>query len=164
MRFGGASLLAEIVLRTAGEEPQPDLFALIGSALGRIESEPVASVEAVVLSEVWRLIACLGFAPEIERCIDCDRRIADDEDVKFDYAAGGVRCLDCATGEAGQPIPARARLALIAMAARNDVGIERTRGHWTLLQRYLQHHVLEGAQLRSLAFLADARAGDPCDD
>jgi hypothetical protein len=32
--------------------------------------------------------------------------------------------------------------------------MERTLGHWRLLERYLDHHVLEGGTLRSFQFLA----------
>jgi hypothetical protein len=34
------------------------------------------------------------------------------------------------------------------------VTLDITEGHWRLLVRYLEHHLLEGAQLRSLHFLA----------
>jgi DNA repair protein RecO (recombination protein O) len=164
LRFGGASLLAEIVLRATNEEPHPGLFARLALALARLEHEPDTAVESAVLSEAWQLVACLGFAPELDLCIDCDRPVNIDEDVRFDYAAGGMRCPDCADGAPGRAIPARARAAMVAMARGEAPQIERTRGHWWLLARYLDHHVLEGATLHSLSFLATATDEPPCDD
>src|SRR5687768_5966019 len=38
MRFGGASLIAELVLRVGSEEREPELFDAIVSALDRIEA------------------------------------------------------------------------------------------------------------------------------
>ncbi len=163
LRFGGASLIAEIVLRAAMEEPHAGLYQRVRQALRRLECEPPVSVEVAVLSEVWQLVACLGFEPGLTSCLDCDRVLDDDAPVTFDYAAGGVRCSDCAAGAPGKPIPAQARSALLAMLGGQPVVAARTEGHWWLLTRYLDHHVLEGSTLHSLSFLASAR-GQPCDN
>ena len=164
IRFGGASLISEIVLRATPEGPQPGIHALVATALARFEAEPAGTIEAAVLSEAWRLIGCLGFAPELDNCLDCDRTLPDDTAARFDYAAGGIRCPDCAPGAPGRDVPPHARLALQAMARGESPDIQRTRGHWWLLARYLDHHVLEGATLRSLDFLAAARGADECAD
>ena len=156
VRFAGASLIAEILLRTVGVEPNPELFELVTAALDRVEGSTPEATESVVLSEAWRLVASLGFAPGLDECLDCTREIAPDEDVSFDYAAGGIRCDDCAVGAPGRRIPARAVAALRAMLLGGDVQIDRTQGHWWLLERFLDHHVLEGSTLRSFAFLSEA--------
>src|SRR5918996_1550894 len=66
IRFGGASLVAELVLRSGIEEPDPDLFDAVRAALDRIQDAPSAQVESVVLGEHvvlertaahWRLLA-----------------------------------------------------------------------------------------------------------
>jgi recombinational DNA repair protein (RecF pathway) len=164
LRFGGASLLAEIVLRATNEEAQPGLYAAVTRALERVQLEPRATVEAAILSEAWRLIASLGFAPELGQCLDCGEEVGTDANVRFDYAAGGIRCADCAAGAPGREIPAKARNALQQMAAGATPALERTAGHWWLISRYLDHHVLEGSSLHSLTFLAAVRGGDPCVD
>jgi hypothetical protein len=43
------------------------------------------------------------------------------------------------------------------MMEGKPVAMALTAGHWALLERYLDHHVLEGASLRSMAFLASTR-------
>jgi DNA repair protein RecO (recombination protein O) len=162
IRFGGASLLAEIVLRTASEEAQPGIHEGVRAAMRRLESSPTDQLEAVVLSEAWRLIGRLGFAPALQDCIACGRTLAADQPTTFDYTAGGVRCDACTAGSAGRPIPGRARADLVRLGQGAAVRLERTEAHWRLLARYLAHHVLDGAQLRSLDFLAATIATGSC--
>ncbi|HUP88694.1 MAG TPA: DNA repair protein RecO [Longimicrobiales bacterium] len=158
IRFGGASLIAELILRSGIEEADADLFELVSGALDRIQEASKETVESVVLGETWALIAQLGFAPSFDECISCGRAINTDEDVHFDYGAGGVRCDACAGGMPGRTLPAHARAALIAAMSGEHVIIERTAAHWRLLARYIAHHVLDGNTLNSLNFLAETLA------
>ena len=163
IRFGGASLLAEVVIRATLEDSHPGLFQPMMLAIERIEAEPVATIEGVVLSEAWRLIASLGFAPGLDACIDCGGDPASGADALFDHAAGGLRCAACAHGVPGRRVPQHAVHALRRMARGEPVVLTRTEGHWWLLSRWLEHHVLEGASLRSLGFLAGTLGTAPCD-
>ena len=160
LRFGGASLLAELIIRTGSEEPQPGLFDAFCAALHVIRDAPPDSLEAALLSQVWLLVGMLGFEPALDACIACDRPIGADEDTSFDYAAGGVRCVTCAGAAPGHRLPAHARQALRVLTDGAEVALPRTEGHWKLLSRYLDHHVLEGGTLRSLAFLVATLEGD----
>lgn len=154
-RFGGASLLAELVLRSGIEETDPDLFDEVSASLDRIQEARPEAAEAVVLGAAWTLIAQLGFAPSLEECISCGRPVAPAEEVTFDYVAGGVRCDACSAGTPGKVLPEHARAALVRMLGGEPVELERTAAHWRLLARFLTHHVLDGDSLKSLAFLAD---------
>lgn len=157
IRFGGASLMAEIVLRTASEEAQPLLFARLRDALDHLVDAPPDAVEAAVLMEAWSLTAVLGFAPSLDECVSCSRTLDATEDTRFSYGAGGVLCEDCRAAGGGSALPAHARAALGRMVDGETVTLGETAGHWSLLQRYLDHHVLEGAALRSLSFLDATR-------
>src|SRR5688500_10182365 len=95
VRFGGASLIAELVMRSCLEEPDADMFATIRESVDVRQDAPKERVESIVLGETWALIAQLGFAPSLQDCIECARALAPGEDVSFDYGAGGVRCQDC---------------------------------------------------------------------
>jgi DNA repair protein RecO (recombination protein O) len=158
LRFAGASLLAEIILRTVGEEPGVSLFDGATAALARIETAG-ETLECTILAEAWCLVARLGYAPALDACVACGRNLADGLDAHFDYAAGGVRCEDCAPGTPGRTVPAHARSALRHLKAGTVPALERTDAHWRLLRRYLDHHVLQGAGLRSLEILDAARTG-----
>jgi DNA repair protein RecO (recombination protein O) len=154
LRFGGASLIAELVIRTASEEAQPDLYDAVAGGLDRLLQADAGALEVDVLAVTWHLIAELGFAPELDACIACGRGIAEGLDAMFDYAAGGLRCDACAAGLPGRRIPARARTALARFSRGDAADVGATEGHWRLLSRYLEHHLLEGAPLRSLHFVA----------
>ena len=155
VRFGGASLIAEIVLRSGIEEADSDLYDRVSSSLDSIQEGSKERVESIVLGETWALIAQLGFAPSLEDCIECGRSLAEGEDVSFDYGAGGIRCQDCSMGLPGRTLPSHARNALIRLMAGEHVVLERTAAHWRLLARFLAHHVLDGGNLKSLTFLAE---------
>lgn len=159
VRFGGASLIAELVLRSGVEAADEDLFESVRAALDAIQAADARSVESVVLAETWSLIGRLGFAPALEECIACGRVLATDEEVSFDYAAGGVRCSTCSAGSPGRALPPHAREALLSFINGEQVVLERTAAHWRLLDRYLAHHVLDGGTLKSLAFLAETLGG-----
>jgi DNA repair protein RecO (recombination protein O) len=154
LRFGGASLVAELVLRTASEEPNPALFDAVAAGLDRLVGAGPGDVEYTVLAVTWHVVSLLGFEPALHDCVACGRAIDDAADVAFDYTAGGVRCDGCATGLPGRRLPARARAALASYSRGLVVPVPVTEGHWRLLSRYLEHHLLEGSTLRSLHFLA----------
>jgi len=158
LRFGGASLVAELVLRTASEEAQPALFDVVTTGLDRIAAVETDQVEVNVLAVTWNVIAMLGFTPELDSCIVCGTDMDPARDATFDYTAGGLRCDSCATGLPGRRIPPRARTALAAFCRGTPAPVHTTEGHWRLLSRYLEHHILEGTPLRSLHFLASSLA------
>lgn len=160
VRFGGASLIAELVLRSGIEESDPDLFDAVQDALDRIQEAGKDVVESIVLGETWALIARLGFAPALDECIGCGRVLESNEDVSFDYGAGGVRCNTCSAGMPGRALPSHARAALLRLMQGEHLILERTAAHWRLLARFLAHHVLDGGNLKSLEFLAET-LGEP---
>lgn len=160
LRLGGASLIAELVLRTGSEEPQPALYDAVRDALDRLDAAEPEQTERLVLTLVWQLVGMLGFAPELEVCLACGRELAPPEETRFSYSAGGLLCTTCAVAGGGALLPARARAALQSFLRGDVVPLERTVGHWRLLQRYLDHHVLEGGNLRSLDFLTGSLPED----
>lgn len=155
-RFGGASLLSELVLRTGVEHADIQLYDGVRASLDRLETIHADHLETTVLAETWALIAHLGFAPALDECLSCGRPVETEEQVLFDYAAGGVHCLGCGQSAAGRHIPPDARAALNAFLTGTPVPLERTAAHWKLLSRFLSHHVLDQGPLRSLEFLAEA--------
>ena len=154
-RFGGASLIAELIMRSGIEEPDADLFDGVSESLDRISGAAANAVESTVIGEAWALIAQLGFAPALDECINCGRAIAEKEDTTFDHVAGGIRCDDCAGGMPGRVLPAHARLALMQLIKGHSLVLEKTAAHWRLLARFLAHHVVDGGPLKSLAFLEE---------
>ena len=156
IRFGGASLIAELIMRSGIEEPDADLFDAVSDSLDRIARADPTAVESTVIGEAWALIAQLGFAPALDECISCGRSIMGSEDTTFDHVAGGIRCDGCAGGMPGRSLPAHARLALMQLMQGHSVVLDKTAAHWRLLARFLAHHVVDGGPLKSLAFLEES--------
>ncbi len=155
VRFGGASLLAELVLHTGSTEPDSALFERIRDSLRDLADAPAQGVEFLLLARLWGLIAHLGFSPVLDHCLRCGRDLGPGEEAFFEYGGGGVRCADCPGPADGRPIPPEARAALAEMLGGVAVELERTGAYWALLSRFLAYHVLEGRSLRSLEFLTD---------
>ena len=157
VRFGAASLLAEIVLRTASQQPAPEVFAHVRASLSALEEAPEGAVEPVALARAWSLIATLGFGPALDQCVGCGGDLDHSADLFFDYTAGGVHCGACgAPAGAGRVIPAAARADLLHFLTGDPGPVERTAAHWQLLARFLAYHLIDAASLRSLDFLAAA--------
>lgn len=157
VRFGGASLLAEIVMRTASQQAAPEVFRHVRASLNALEGAPEGGAEPVALARTWSLIATLGFGPALDRCVGCGEAVRNDAELFFDYTAGGVHCGACgAPAGAGRVLPARARGDLLAFLAAEPAGLDRTAAHWQLLARFLAYHLVDAASLRSLDFLVEA--------
>jgi DNA repair protein RecO (recombination protein O) len=157
IRFGGASLLAEVVLRTASEQAAPEIFGQVRGALDRLESAPADALEPMALAEAWALVTTLGFGPSLDRCVGCGAGLPGDGDFFLDYAAGGVFCPSCSgAGGGGRTLPAEARSDLRALCNGDVVKLASTAAHWQLLARFLAYHLVEASSLRSLDFLAEA--------
>jgi DNA repair protein RecO (recombination protein O) len=164
VRFAGASLIAEIVLRTASEEASPPLFEMVRDSLRSILASHPDALEGVVLAGGWGISGLLGFEPALDDCVTCGRSINPAEAASFDYTAGGLRCADCAIGSPGRPIPANALATLRRFARGEPVTPDgpEAKAHWRLFARYLEHHILENGQLKSLAILFDSLERRPC--
>lgn len=157
VRFGAASLIAEIVLRTASGQESADIFQSVRGALNDLETVPVEQLEAVALAHTWTLITVLGFGPAVGRCVHCGGPLPEEGGLFFDYGAGGSLCGHCGGGGgAGRVLPAQARSDIESFCRGEVIAIDRTGAHWQLLARFLAYHLVDAGSLRSLEFLADA--------
>jgi DNA repair protein RecO (recombination protein O) len=153
--FAGASLLAEMILRSGTEEASPELFDALVGALDEIAAAargPEAAVEPPVLAGVWSILALLGFRPELEHCVGCGRPLDWEAPVRFDVEGGGVACLFCRP--VGRTVPAEARRELAAMlAGETPPGFADRSLHRSLVRAFLATHLGQERPLRSLPLL-----------
>lgn len=143
--FTIASVLCELVMRLAPEHRDDALYRRL---TGGLDALLEADTEVGGLEHVWSLVSALGFHPELERCLRCGRAIGGRERARFDYAAGGLYCADCATpGLEADELAALRELA----AGRTAADPEGRQARW--LADFIRYHLAEGATLRSLPFL-----------
>lgn len=154
-RFAGASLLADLVLHHAGEEPSAALFGGLDASLERLAEAPPEMIAVLVLSSAWALVSLMGYAPELGVCVECADELDDTAVGRMDYAAGGVRCPRCAGSASGAPrIGPRAREQLRTLLLGEPVdGLERVGSHLKVLRNYVHHHVSGSRPLPSFPFL-----------
>lgn len=159
LRFAGASILGEILLRHSGEEGSPELFERLNRALDRVEVAGPDILTAEVLAQGWSLVADLGYRPALERCVVCGRAPGEDGMTRFDFSAGGIRCARC-MGEGGGPrIGPGARDQLRALLAGHPVDdLERPRAHLGLLDDFVTYHLSGGRPLDSFRIFLDMLA------
>ncbi len=159
-RFEGASALAEVMLRVAGEDDTPEYaFDALRDGLDAIASEENATLATV--RAVWRVLGALGFTPALEACVRCDVEQPPDRAVSFSAEAGGILCAGCAAGVASRPLPASARQQIRHWLDANagspgamDPLTERA--HQRLLRIFLHAHLTDGRPLRAFDAWATA--------
>jgi DNA repair protein RecO (recombination protein O) len=154
-RFTAASAIAELALRFAGEESNPQLYDTIGDVLGRIaRSAPERTVEDG-LAGCWRVVSVLGFTPELSSCALCHTPLRDAEDAMFSHASGGIVCPACSKlAPGGRRIPASARSAIRQWLDGEDVTHltdAEARSHQRLLREFLGTHLGDDRPLRAFA-------------
>lgn len=152
--FAGASLVAELVLRSATEEPNPEIFDAVVYALDLL-ADSGEDAAATALASVWRTVALLGYEPQLRGCVVCGRRIDDDEPARFDVHAGGVACTGCR--REGRVLEPRARLFLDAMIQGDPRAPDPADWslHRALLRAFLTAHIASDRPLRSLELFVD---------
>src|ERR1041385_4568900 len=130
-RFAAASLLSELMLRFAPASAHAESYDLFRDALAVLEAAPGIAMELLALRALWRLVAVLGFAPALDRCasntVGAELRPSDKSDL-------------------GALLDPDAELPLL-----DDRHLA---AHRRLLERYVRHHLAEGAELPALAFWA----------
>jgi DNA repair protein RecO (recombination protein O) len=155
LRLAGASVLAELILRHAESQGDPDLYSLLGTGLDAMEAEETALLLPALLAHLWPLIVALGFAPVTDTCVECGRPLEEVEMARFDFAAGGLRCPTCQGEVAGPRLGPLARQQLQSLMRGVIPGdLTRPAVHLRLAGDFITYHISGGGPLRSMAVLA----------
>ena len=150
MRFAGASVLCELILRLAPREPDEVLYDTLVAGLNELlESEP-DRVEGLAAARIWHLVALLGFAPSVESCVDCGRPPGPGEQARFDVRAGGLRCSTCPSAGA---LLAPDEVADLRALVGGDPSIRPSPRQLALLADFIRYHASEGYRIKSLDYL-----------
>lgn len=152
-RFAAATALAELVLRSAQEEPQPAVFASLASGLDALAGVDGDRVTYVALAVLWRLVGVLGFAPTVDGCVRCGRALG--ERAAFALVEGGLLCPACGRdvrGGLGPDDQAALRAFAAGSADAGSLPGLHLAAHRRLLARFVRNHVAEERDLPALAF------------
>jgi DNA repair protein RecO (recombination protein O) len=154
-RFTAASTIAELALRFAGEESNPQLYDTVSDVLDRLaRSAPERTVEDG-LAGCWRVVSVLGFTPELTSCALCHTPLRDADDAMFSHSSGGIVCPSCSKlAPGGRRIPATARSAIRRWLEGEELvhlTDAEARSHQRLLREFLGTHLGDDRPLRAFA-------------
>lgn len=158
IRYAGAGLLTEIALRFAPAAQDSEVFVQLRYGLDRLVEER-GDVERAILEETWRLVARLGFEPNVERCFVCGAEIAANQVSHFDLSGGGIVCERC-RHDAGrvhlrslEPSARAELLTLVAGGVGRSERLRTVRVQRDLLRDFIAHHLADHRPLNSFRFL-----------
>jgi DNA repair protein RecO (recombination protein O) len=154
-RYAAAQVLVELLLRCAPAEPQASLFDFLSGQLDRLAEVTPGRVDETALSAAWRLVAILGFAPQLDSCAR-DGRSLGAGGARFSVRDGGLVCPACAAGGRTALLARDDRRALerLVSGTEEPLGLSgrRAAAHRRLLARFVRYHLAEGRELKALDF------------
>jgi Recombinational DNA repair protein (RecF pathway) len=152
-RFTAGSMIAELSLRWASDEPSPGLFDAVELALDKVAAAPPGESIEAALAGAWHIIATLGFTPALDVCANCHADLDPAARVVFSHSAGGALCANCGKLAAGsRVIPATARNAVREWTSGGGSPIgddSEARAHQRLLREFFQEHLGAEKELRA---------------
>ncbi|MFW6268796.1 MAG: DNA repair protein RecO [Bacillota bacterium] len=91
-----ASFMAEIVEKVGMEDdPLPAIFTLLLSSFNKMRK--VSSEKLIYINLIFqiRILVILGFKPEVNKCVLCEKDIKPAGKNYFDISSGGIICHKC---------------------------------------------------------------------
>jgi DNA repair protein RecO (recombination protein O) len=118
LRFAYASYLAELVeLLTVEEHPVRELYGLLDEALSVLTQLPASG--ALLRGFEVQLLRHSGYAPQLDHCAPCQRRLANDEAADLDVVHGTLCCHSCrAPGQTRVAVAPAVRTRLLALLSQ----------------------------------------------
>ena len=116
-RFHAAEHARALVLAFAREEQAcPELFHLTLSLLGMLEVSVEHEAPALGLGFEAMVLAEAGFAPELTRCVRCERPARNVHTARLSVLRGGLLCRSCRGEDPGAPeVSGRAVATLVSL-------------------------------------------------
>jgi DNA repair protein RecO (recombination protein O) len=121
-RTACAALCAELTDRVLeSHHPDEEVYALVADALHEcadLNRDPRAAV-------IWfgrRMIDRLGYAPQLQECVGCERRLSE-RSAHFSAASGGLLCPQCASHDAAAIECSARAIKVLRVAAAGDAAL-----------------------------------------
>ena len=152
-RFAGANAIAELILRFAGDDADPELFDTASATLDAIAAAPGTGARDATIGGAWQILANLGIAPTIDDCAECHAPVDAAEPAPFCHPAGGVLCVRCGhLARSARMLPSEARTALrdwLGGAGHTLLDASAARAHQRLLREFVREHLADDRPLRA---------------
>jgi DNA repair protein RecO (recombination protein O) len=100
--------------------PEPAAWGSLAALLDDLDAEPAESALPRLAGFGLRLLADVGYALDLERCVRCGRPCPEGRPAMIDAARGGLVCTSC--GGARRTVRADARALARRLAAGESVG------------------------------------------
>ena len=143
--------LAVIRERVPEHEPEPAVFETAVQFLAAL-NDGVPAEEALLSLQI-RVLTTLGFAPTLDRCVQCGKILGAGRAASFDAARGGIVCRACGGG----------RLVLSAAALRRWLTVQSTSDFleqsWPAQEREQIHDALDQLDAHHATVAVRARTG-----
>jgi DNA repair protein RecO (recombination protein O) len=142
----------------AEDDPHPEVFDLLRSALGRLD-EADSAPPAVLAYFQYRLLRHVGLLGKLESCVRCGGKVGP-RGVYFSSSAGGLLCRNCEPAESEKYAVAPAALAGLAALAAAEAGRrpefpqKQARGVNDLLAYHVEYQI--GRRLRTGRYVRSA--------
>jgi DNA repair protein RecO (recombination protein O) len=161
-RSAAAAVVVEVADKVLEERhPQPELFNLVATALGRL-AEPQAESHLELADFLMRVLAELGYAPQLDECARCGGPLGE-TDLGFSPIAGGVICPSCNASWSVAPKITSRTVKILRVLASGDRDLffrlhledADTEAIERALEAQLEHHL--DRQLKSIEFARQTR-------
>lgn len=94
-KFGMASLITEVVLKSYGAGEHRRTFLLTTEALEALDQLEERDLWYGGVQFLWRFFHIAGFSPALDSCIKCGYGIVDERQIYYSDMQGGFTCADC---------------------------------------------------------------------
>jgi DNA repair protein RecO (recombination protein O) len=126
--FYGASYATELVTALVPElDPQPATFDLAADTLRLLSEAQPEACRAITLAMAWRLLALLGYVPQMGRCVECQGPIPAGQPVNYSAGVGGPLCAKCRPEGRTHRLTAKAAAAMAFLASADFSEVRRVR-------------------------------------
>ncbi|WP_297057053.1 DNA repair protein RecO [Thermosulfurimonas sp.] len=135
-----ASYFLELCERSSPPAEGREIFPLLREALETLDRTP--EIPGLKAYFEYRLLTLLGWAPEMEVCLVCERTLA--ERVYFSFRRGGAVCAECAREE-DQPLSGPVRGLLRSWRRLSPEALSRvvlSRDLWREAEKLLENFLL----------------------
>jgi DNA repair protein RecO (recombination protein O) len=88
-----AYYFAELIDKlTEINDPHPEIFSILDKVLENLNN---IDSDLLIPYFEWNIVTEIGYFPELQNCLNCGRKISENEKIYFNVSRGGIVCKNC---------------------------------------------------------------------